>query len=294
MTSILLTGATGFLGSHLLATILNETKYDVVVLKRSFSRTVRINKLMNSNRVKVYDIDFIKINSVFNENNIEIIIHCATNYGRDNSDIPTIVESNLMLPLELLHLSIKYNVKCFINTDTIIDKNISHYSLSKSQFVDWLLIYSNKIKCINLRLEHFYGANDNDTKFTTMIFKALINNNKEINLTNGEQKRHFVYIDDVVSAFLCVIKNIYKIEGNYNYFDIGNRESVRIKDFILYVREIVGNNVTNLNFGAIPYRKNEIMDIPIDIDNLIKLGWSPKVELLQGIKLTISKELELL
>lgn len=292
MKKILLTGTTGFLGSHLLKLLIKKTDYEIVILKRSFSNTFRIENLLNDKRIKSYDIDKIDLEKVFSENDIETIIHCATNYGRNDDNILNIVQSNLLLPLTLLQLGIKHGVKNFVNTDTVIDKNVNHYSLSKKHFLDWLEECSCQIKCVNVSLEHFYGAFDNETKFTTYIIKQLMNNAPEIDLTLGEQKRYFIHIDDVTSAFLIILHNLHSFNENFTHFDLATENNIKIKDFVLLVKELTQNSETKLNFGAIPYRKNELMECKIDISKLNKLGWMPKISLRNGIEKTIQEEFE--
>jgi hypothetical protein len=58
------------------------------------------------------------------------------------------------------------NVKTFINTDTILPKNISGYTLSKYQFYEWLEKFSEKITCINIKIEHYKDlTEDNKSRF---------------------------------------------------------------------------------------------------------------------------------
>lgn len=287
---ILITGATGFLGSHLLKGILDTTDYDIVLLKRSFSNTFRINDELSNPKVTYYDLDKTELTKIFEENEIEAIIHCATNYGRNDKNIVNIVQSNLILPLTLLQLGIENGVKSFINTDTVIDKKVNHYSLSKNHFLDWLEECSSKIKCINISLEHFYGAFDNETKFTTSIIHQLINKVEKIDLTKGEQKRYFIHIDDVVDAFLAIIKKIDDFENQFTSFEVSTEDNISIKDFVLLVKELTGNNETDLNFGAIEYRANELMECKTDISKLKELGWNPQIILEEGIKRTIREE----
>lgn len=75
---ILLTGATGFLGSYILERLI-KSDYDVVILKRSFSDTWRINHLLD--QVISYDIDKVSIDQPFIDNKIRAVIHTVTNYG---------------------------------------------------------------------------------------------------------------------------------------------------------------------------------------------------------------------
>lgn len=63
MKTILLTGATGFLGSNILKKILELDEYKVVILKRSFSDVFRISEIIN--RVKYYDIDLVPLENAF-------------------------------------------------------------------------------------------------------------------------------------------------------------------------------------------------------------------------------------
>ena len=124
--TILLTGATGYLGSNLLRSLIKEHKYEIIILKRSFSNTFRIDDLLN--KVRVYDIDTTKLEDMFINNKIDTILHCATDYGRKNTNILQIIEANLILPIELIELGRNHNVRCFINTDTILDKRDSNTS----------------------------------------------------------------------------------------------------------------------------------------------------------------------
>ncbi|MFA7675134.1 MAG: NAD-dependent epimerase/dehydratase family protein [Endomicrobiia bacterium] len=287
MKTILLTGATGFLGSHLLKRLLEEN-YNIIVLKRSFSNTYRIANYLT--HIKTYNIDIVNLEEVFKENKIDTVIHCATNYGRNNESPLNILQSNLILPLTILQFSIKYNIKTFINTDTIIDKNINNYSLSKNQFLEWFKKSSNSIQTINISLEHFYGANDNKTKFTTFIIGSMIKKIHSIDLTLGEQKRYFIYIDDVVNAFITILTNKESLGHNFINYEVATDKSISIKDFVLMVKKITKNTTTLINFGKIPYRKNELMDCKIDITKLKNIGWNQQFSLEEGLEETINAE----
>jgi len=282
-----MTGATGFLGSNLLKKLIHS-KYNVIILKRSFSNTFRIINLIN--QIKHYNIDKNNLEDIFIENKIDIILHCATNYGRREIDPASLIQANLIIPLQLLELGKKNGVSCFINTDTILDKRVSHYSLSKNQFRDWLELYAQELICINVALEHFYGPHDDDSKFVPYIIKSILNNAKKMNLTQGKQKRDFIYIDDVVSAFIKIIKNVGKFKNGFLNYEIGTGTSVEIQKFVKLVKKIAENNCTILNFGALPYRENEVMNSRANITEICKLKWEPKVTLEKGLQRTISME----
>jgi CDP-paratose synthetase len=286
---VLLTGATGFLGSHLLRKLLEEN-IQVVVLKRSFSDVSRIASLLNFSGVKSHDLDRTDLEAIFDEQSIDVILHCATNYGRRDNNPLEIIEANLMLPLRLLLLGIKHDVSHFINTDTLLDKRISSYSLSKKQFLDWLKANSSKIQCINVALEHFYGYQDDDTKFVTWIIHELRDGVSQIQLTPGEQKRDFIYVDDVVEAFSTILGNLQKVGPEFTEFQIGSGTTVSIRHLCQLLKKLTGNDRTHLNLGALPYREKEVMDSCADLSRIVALGWSPKTSLEDGLRKVVALE----
>src|SRR3990167_8068868 len=177
---ILMTGGTGFLGSNLLK-MLVQTKATLIVLKRSSSKLFRLEQIKN--QLLFYNLEDGGLDTIFNNHSIDIIIHCATTYGSQLKNIPELIESNLMLPLRLLELSLSYRRPIFINTDTILDKRVSVYSLAKKQFLDWLKLFSSEMACVNISLEHFYGPLDDRSKFCSKIILDLLNKVPSINLT---------------------------------------------------------------------------------------------------------------
>jgi len=287
--TILLTGATGYLGSNILNTIVKNGGYKIIVLKRSFSNTFRINNVIDN--VIIYNINEVEVEKIFEDNQIDIVLHCATDYGRKIVDPMQIIEANLVLPIKLLECGRKYNVKSFINTDTILDKRISHYSLSKKQFRDWLISYKNNLVCINVELEHFYGPGDDKTKFVSYIADLLMNNADKIDLTPGEQKRDFVYIDDVVQAFLKIIAHSEELGKGLHEFQVCSGREITIKDLVITMKDLIRNSKTVLNFGAVPYRENEVMVSSADASKIKKLGWSAKYTLESGLRKMIEIEL---
>lgn len=287
MRTILLTGATGFLGSHMLNALLSDG-YNVVCLKRSNSDNLRIEHL--TQQIKFYDIDIQGVEAAFLDQKIDTVIHTACSYGRRGESIEQVLNSNVIFGIQILDASIKYGVGKFYNTDTLISSDLNDYSLSKSQFSEWLKFKSNFIQVINMRLEHMYGPKDDPTKFVSWVIKQMKNGADKIDLTSGEQLRDFIYIDDVVSAYLVVLRNEERLQ-QYNEFEVGTGYSIQVRKFIQELKhqyeEIFGATKTKLNFGAIPHRKGEALMIKVNNLPMMDLGWSPKYSLEEGLRLTL-------
>lgn len=283
---ILLTGATGYLGSHLAGALL-KAGYSVVAIKRKTSSLRRLESILP--KVTLLDLDGLDFKMLFKEHGkIDAVIHAATIYGRNGEATSQIAETNLNFPLKLLDAAVAAGVPVFMNTDTALNKFLNAYSLSKTQFAEWGRHFTgrNKIRFLNLRLEHFYGPGDDDSKFTTHVIRSCLKNAPELKLTSGEQKRDFIYIDDAVEAYILLLEKQESLRDGFVEFDVGSGEAVKIRRFVELVQQLTASK-TYLNFGAQPYREGEVMLSQADVEPLQKLGWRCHHTLEQGLKLVI-------
>lgn len=289
MLTILITGATGFLGSHLVQTLV-KLNYQVIILKRQNSKLNRLKNVLNN--IISYDVDTVELSRPFQEHQkIDAIIHTATCYGRSNEPFSEILATNVIFPLQLVEIATFFNTKLFFNTDTVLSKYLNGYALAKNQFLEWgkLATKIQKIRFINIKLEHMYGHSDNDSKFTTHVIKSCFTNVPELKLTFGEQTRDFIYIDDVVSAYITLLQQSAEQSEWFQEYELGSGQSTSIKEFVETVHKIT-NSHTQLNFGALPYRDNEIMYSQADTTALRQLGWSNRTTLTEGIEKTIQQD----
>lgn len=290
---VLLTGATGFLGSHLAHQLLKQG-CQVIALKRCSSDLKRIQSILSD--ISTYDIDACNLTQPFKDHGkIDAIIHAATCYGRNSESPSEIFEANLMLPMRLLEAATFFNTDVFFNTDTFFNidaiscKYLNNYSLSKKQFAEWGkgFAQSEKIKFINIRLEHMYGPGDDESKFVTHVIKSCIANVSELKLTPGEQKRDFIYIDDVVSAYMILLEKSKQLPKMFKEYGLGTGNAITIRQFVETVHQVTKSR-THLNFG-LPYRENEIMQSEADVTALKDLGWICQIDLLEGINRCMEK-----
>lgn len=288
--TILLAGSTGFLGSYLLKAFV-DSGHEVIALKRASSKTYRIDNYIA--KYTSYDIDKVELNTIFEMYPIDTVVNTVTNYGRSDKKISSIVETNLLFGLKLLEESVNHNVHTFINTDTLLDRNLNAYALSKGQLVDWMHFLSHhSTKMINIKIEHMYGPLDDENKFIYWVINQLKQNVEKIDLTSGQQKRDFIYISDIVSAYEIILDNIDRL-SYFEEFELGRGNAIEVKKFVeQIVSELqqIQTMHTRLNFGAIPYRANENMNMVANIHRLRQLGWNPQVSIEDGIKKILEEE----
>jgi CDP-paratose synthetase len=285
---IVLTGATGFLGSSLLGKLL-AGGYEVAAITRTNSNLARIEKWIDHKKFKLYNIEKISLDSIFQENSIDVIVHTATEYGRGAGGISKILEPNLVLPIRLIELGIEHDTACFINTDSYFNKggssysNLLNYSLSKKSLLVWLRRLSSQISVVNVTLEHMYGPRDSRSKFVeNSIQEIAIERVSRVHLTHGHQRRDFIYVDDVAEAYIKLIEYGLNHKFAFKTFEVGTGQSIQVRDFIQLIKGI-SFSPSVLGFGDVQYRCDEIMDSKADISNLTELGWVPTTDVQDGL-----------
>lgn len=284
MKTILITGINGYLGSCLAKRYSKD--YKIIGLEYSLEDLSRLK----GSKFEVYASKDGISDDLFNNHSINGIIHTATFYGRNNESNGQMTYANMYLPQLLLEKAIKNNCSFFINTDTVLDRFTSNYSLTKKQFKDWLQFYANQkvIRVINLQLEHYYGPGTNNSNFVTSMVKKMLNSEAKIPLTRAEQNRDFLYIDDLLKVYDLVLDK----QNEFNYFEefnVGSGININLRQILEFIKANTNSN-SILEYGAIPYRQNELMNSNNDIAKLKELGWSNKYKIEEGLLKVIEFE----
>lgn len=287
---ILITGAGGFLGSAL-ASRLSKMNYQVSLLVRTKTHLSRISDLRKY-KIGRCDADSEIVEFISNYSP-DVVIHTAACYGRDGESITQLVASNIYYGTVILDAINELQKKViFINTASVLPDNINLYALTKSQFEKLAMKFCglpySQLQFINVKLQHMYGPWDDDTKFTSYIIRSLKNNISSLPLTLGEQKRDFIYIDDVVNAFVIIIENASTF-SQCEKVELGSGDAMSIRSFVELAHKLTGSK-TQLLFGEIPAREYDEMCLVANPQILKNLGWSPKFNIESGIKKVIQLE----
>lgn len=288
---ILLTGATGFLGTHLLADFLHRN-YQVLIAKRASTDMSQL--IERFGELDAWNIEGDELENIFRMHpDVDAIVHAATDYGRDNSSPTATFWANEAFPIRLIELAMQYKIALFVNIDTFFNSNkvaydyLGAYTLSKRHFQEWGLHCATvgRIDFVNLRLFHLYGPGDGLDKFVpNMVERCLAG--EEIDLSDGKQKRDFIHIDDAVSAIGAVLEAELGRGHGYCHYDVGTGTSIRIRDFMETVQRLCASGA-KLNFGMLPTRKGEFQDSCADAKALRALGWEARVGIEAGIQSVI-------
>jgi len=301
----LITGGLGFIGVNL---YLYLKKYDIEPYIIDFYKKIE-NVDPNFIPFNLNDVNYTNVNLVNRKDVLEIIseinphyiIHLAsmTNLDKDIDAALLATDINIKGTLHLLDAIKRTVVEGFVflsTSDVYGGTNppfkeshcilpASPYSVTKASAEYFCLLF-HKIENLPisiLRSFNLFGPYQKTNRFIPYILTKLLKG-EEVDLTLGEQKREFNYIDNLIEAILLSLTNQISFGRIIN---IGSGVSVSIKELSTKIAETFGL-VSKLKFGVLPYRPNEIFDMFTD-NTLAKeiLNWHPKIDFDSGLKKTI-------
>lgn len=246
---ILLTGASGFIGQHLLQNLIDVYGENEIVALTS--------KPISSCRYILHE-NYSFDDNLFLENNLEsihTIIHAGafTPKNNEESNNITLSNSNIFNTEKLLKLNLP-NLKrlIFLSTLDVYDlaemiseqsavKPISLYGFSKLYCEEMVKNWGNQNNKLTqiLRIGHVYGPGEEVYRKLIPITISKILENKSIEIWgSGEEKRSFIYIKDAVKAIL----NSIKLEEDFGIINITSSTSVTVKELVKQIIKITKPN----------------------------------------------------
>lgn len=271
---ILITGATGFIGSNLINALKSEP-YEILAVKRSKDSKPRI-ALKNTNIEWI--VKQLQEFSTADLKGIEAIIHLAshsTNFPYDN--LQNCVQENVINHSLFIQKAIAADIKHFIIAGSCFEyglsgldfdfipvtaklKPIGTYATSKAMsFMAFQEIFRGTNCTVRYeRLFHVFGEGELESRLWPTL-KHHAEQGIDIDLTLGEQIRDFIHVQEVANHFLLRINEILDKSNKSNFLvsNVGTGNPQSIREFCEYWWR-KWNAKGKLNFGAIPYREKEI------------------------------------
>lgn len=290
--NILITGASGFIGSRL-TDYLSGKKYHLSVILRKGSSTEQLSPCLH--KIKIYRYSGSGINElidIMRASQPSLVIHTASLFLSNHTpgDIQSLVNSNLMFPVQLLEAMSVCGVRRFINTgtswqhyDTSSYCPVNLYAATKQAFDDICKYYveAKLFKVITLKLFDTYGPGDPRKKLLHVL-KESIADSISIDMSPGEQKIDLVHIDDICNAYMCSIKSLMKMdEAAMEEYGVASGSPVSLRELVGLYEKVSGKEL-NVNWGGRPYREREVMS---PWSNYMKVpGWRPAVSIEEGLR----------
>ncbi len=167
--------------------------------------------------------------------------------------------------------------------ETMREEPNSPYALVKQLTTNTaMMLYRNyAFPIMVVRPGNLFGPLQGKTKFIPYVIESL-KKGDSLNVTPCEQKRDFIYADDFAWAIGKLLKNYPKAVGEI--VNVSSGESISLKEIIENCRKAT-NSTSQINYGALPYRENEMMDLRCSVAKLESIIGQP-------IKFDMSKRIK--
>lgn len=284
MESLFLIGGSGFIGKNLVEYFAN--KYEVTVV----DKFIDDNFFKNHPEVRTIKMDLVEgqISEGFATPDYIINLASIVTAERDFSLFDGLISSNLKVLLNLYErFKDDEKLKLFIQfgsseeygsegspfVETSREEPNSPYALVKQLTVNTaLMLHANYgFPSMVVRPGNLFGKYQNKTKFIPYIISQL-QEGKPINVTPCEQKRDFIYASDFAWCIGELIANYEKCVGQI--VNVASGESISLKFIIETCKKVIGKD-SEINYGALPYRENEVMDLKCSVDKFSHITGKP-------------------
>ncbi len=295
---ILVTGGTGFIGSHIVDKLVDNN--DVLVVDNlSNSTKDNLNPRAEFHQL---DINDPKIENVF-KNGIDVVIHQAANVFVTKSIKDPVFDatSNILGSLNILENCRKFGVKKIIYANSggagsgepeylPVDENhpikpLAPYGVSKHTVEHYLEIYSRLygLKYTSLRYANIYGPRQNpegEGGVVAIFISKLLKNQSPFIIGDGRQTRDMVFVEDVADANVISIK-----KGDNDFFNISTGKEISINDLFEMIKKMAKSSVNAVNKPEIP---GEIKRSVLSSEKASQiLGWSATTSIEKGLEKSI-------
>lgn len=299
---VLITGATGYIGRRVVASLTSLEGIEILSLVRNVEKARKLLPFSNCKHVAVDDMksEVLKFQP-------QMVLHLATlSTSRNDEDIiEPIIEANILFGVKLLNvISLLKSVKLFVNVGSFaeyrggVELGIDDaylYTATKSAFRCFLDYYSHLcgFKYIIAVPFTVYGGDDIAKKLIDYMVDS-IGAEESVKMSPGEQVLDFVHVDDVVNFFIESVKHFSSVDTmpKESTYYLGTGVGTRVRDLAQMLTERLRKEL-NIQWGGLSYRPLDVMYAVAPISmNSTEIPWRAQISLTQGIEKHIeSKQL---
>ena len=287
----LVTGATGFVGSHIVRRLLTDG-WDVHIVALPVDNYALLQNILESITVHTHDGSSGSMQKIIDKARPGIAFHLASIFvaQHEQKDISPLITSNVLFGTQVVEALAANGCFRFINTGTswqhFENRNFSPvnlYAATKQAFEDILQFYveATPMKVVTLKLYDTYGPGDPRPKLFTLLRKTAAEQ-QALAMSPGEQLIDLVYIDDVVEAFVQAARLLLENQVVQNEeYAVSSGDAMPLRQLVELYGRVIKKKLP-IEWGGRPYRPREVMT-PWSTGKTLP-GWRPKIGLEEGIK----------
>lgn len=288
---ILLTGASGFVGGHLVKRLLEE-EHEVHVLVRPSTDLDIFGSGLDRIASHVYRGTTGNMIELVETARPDAVIHLASLFLGEHKveNVDDLIASNVLLSTQLAEAMVANDVESLINVGTSWQHYedgdydpVNLYAATKQAFRSILSYYVevSNLKVINLELFDTFGPDDQRGKIFSLLDR-LTTSGDSLSMSPGDQQINPVYIDDVSAAFVIALHRLRTgtVQKEETY-SVRSDNPVNLRELVEIYETVTGIPL-KIEWGGRPYRDREVM-LPWTRGETLP-GWKTEVSLQEGIK----------
>jgi len=309
MNTVLVTGGAGFIGSHVVDTLITEGYRVVVVDNFSTGKEENLNSKAILYRMDILDPN---LESVFAEEEVKWVNHHAAQIDvrKSVADPEEDVRINLQGLLNLLENCVRYKVKGVIFASSggvvygepeklpVVEDHakgpLSPYGVSKlaSEYYLYCYHHLHGLPYISLRYGNVYGPRQDphgEAGVVAILIRKMLQGERPTIFGDGEQLRDFVFVEDAVRANILAMQRLERLTQPSSIddqaYNIGTGVGTSINQLFTQIREIIGFQGDPI-YG--PEREGELRRVVLDASKAEHdLGWTASTTLFEGLIRTV-------
>jgi len=297
MIQIIIHGANSFLGRSFIKGILNNSNFHISIIAREQTNLSYLKNTKIENHIYRYKTSLLEIEKIVLYSRSKILFFDFSWSGVYNDARNSIEQFTINIPMIInsVKLAKRLNVSHWISFGSQAEYGIIDNIITEETICNPTTLYGkSKLICSNiakemcnsldmkftwLRLFSLYGPNDNHKWFVHYLIDELTNN-RDVDMTLGKQLWDYLYIEDAV----CVLKKIVDTDIALGIVNYASGNSIQLKEFVLIAKELL-NSKSQINFGAVEYREDQVMNMKPDISKLLNLlNWNASNSYKDGLE----------
>lgn len=289
MKTVLITGITGYIGSHLAKALLAD--YEVCGLIREPLRREYIADFQDVLRLLPVDGSYESIYRAVQTIQPDLVYHLAAYYtgAHGGQETPKLIEANITFGAYLLEAMSACGVPALVYATTYMTHYqgaeycpVNLYAATKQAFSDLLAYYTDAglMRAATLVISDTYGPEDHRPKILNVV-KRAVKTGERVAFSSGNIPYDVVHIDDAVSAFRLTGERLLQGEFRNDIFQVVPDAPLSLRETVELMLKV--NHLTlNAGWGKRPPAEREMSE-------LIRLyptppEWMPKVPLAEGLR----------
>ena len=285
----IITGATGYIGSHVLKYLLSKG-WDIYVVADPKFGFAAIEDVCPKINILEYDGNINSLIQYFQTINADVVFHLAaaviTNYKPEQ--VPLLIQSNVQFGTEVLEAMKASSTRMIVSTGSYWQNYNSDnynpvdlYAATKEAFEKIVQLYVDafNFRHVNLRLFDVYGEDDKRPKLWN-ILRKIAGTDEVLDVSPGEQMLDMVHISDVCTAYEATYQHMSEyVEIKNETYGVMTGNQLPLKSIIALFEQKMGKKI-NVHFGGRAYKEREVM-VPCKHYNVLP-NWNPKIDVLDG------------